>query len=267
MGGREVLRQSISCLFVAGLFSLALSPAALAQRLPPPDTSHGLASDADLDALLAARSWDRLGNALSQPGTNEEAWKRLNWLKTRVESGAGFFVSMIYARDLWAIGSFQKVANPALDLRESAAVISLYTYELIVIDGAKCGDRSAPGNHLAQLFKNRAAALAFLKQQSPELKSKMVDLAIGLEQRTAPLRADDDLICRGGMDQMKAGLDRRSQQQAASTPARQTGNTIAVAPPPDWSPKLVSPDTYRPMQEKARDVMHENLLKFVERAS
>ena len=228
--------------------------------------SHALPSDADLDALLAARSWDRLGNALSQPGTKEEAWKRLNWLKTRVEGGAGFFVSIIYARDLWAIGSLQKVDNPALDLRESAAVISLYTYEIIVIDGAKCEDRSAPSNHLTQLLKSRAAALAFLKQQPPELKSKMVDLAIGLEQKTAPLRTDDDLICRGGMDQMKASLDRRSQQQA-STPAGQTGNTVAVAPPPDWSPKLVSPETYRPMQEKARDAMREYLLKFVEQAS
>jgi hypothetical protein len=106
--------------------------------------------------------------------------------------------------------------------------------------------------------------LAFLKQQPRELKSKMVDLAIGLEQKTAPLRADDDLICRGGMDQMKAGLDRHQQ---APTPDGQIGNTVAVAPPPDWSPKLVSPEIYRPVQEKARDEMRENLLKFVERAS
>jgi hypothetical protein len=262
-----VSRQYVSCLFVVGLFSAVtlLSPAAVAQRLPA-ETSHALPSYADLDALLAARSWNRLGDALSQPGTIEDAWKRLNWLKTRVENGAGFFVSILYARDLWAIGNLQKVDNPALDLRESAAVISLYTYELILIDGSKCEDRSAPGNHLAQLFKSRATALAFLKQQPRELKSKMVDLAIGLEQKTAPLRADDDLICRGGMAQMKAGLDRHLQQQAP-TPDGQIGNTVAVAPPPDWSPKLVSPDIYRPVQEKARDEMRENLLKFVERAS
>jgi hypothetical protein len=260
-----VSRQYVSCLLAVGLFSVAalLSPAAVAQRLPA-ETSHALPSYADLDALLAARSWNRLGDALSQPGTIEDAWKRLNWLKTRVENGAGFFVSILYARDLWAIGNLQKVDNPALDLRESAAVISLYTYELILIDGSKCEDRSAPGNHLAQLFKSRATALAFLKQQPRELKSKMVDLAIGLEQKTAPLRADDDLICRGGMDQMKAGLDRHQQ---APTPDGQIGNTVAVAPPPDWSPKLVSPDIYRPVQEKARDEMRENLLKFVERAS
>lgn len=260
-------RQYVSCLVAVGLFSVAalLSPAAVAQRLPA-ETSHALPSYTDLDALLAARNWNRLGDALSQPGTVEDAWKRLNWLKTRVENGAGFFVAILYARDLWAIGNLQKVDNPALDLRESAAVISLYTYELIVIDGLKCDDRSASGSHLGQLFKSRAAALAFLKQQPPELKSRMVDLAIGLEQKTAPLRTDDDLICRGGLDQMKAGLDRHLQEQVP-TPAGQTSNTVAVAPPPDWSPKLVSPDTYRPAQDRARMGMRENLLKLVEQAS
>jgi hypothetical protein len=245
-----VSRQYVSCLFVVGLFSVIalLSPVAVAQRLPP-ETSHALPPYADLDALLAARSWNRLGEALSQPGTIEDAWKRLNWLKTRVENGAGFFVSILYARDLWAIGNLQKVDNPALDLRESAAVISLYTYELIVIDGSKCEDRSAPRNHLAQLFKSRAAALAFLKQQPRELKSKMVDLAIGLEQKTAPLRADDDLICRGGMAQMKAGLDRHLQEQVPIR-AGQTSNPVAVAPPPDWSPKLVAPDIYPPYRTR-----------------
>ena len=215
---------------------------------------------------MTARSWNRLGDALSQPGSIEDGWKRLNWLKTRVENGAGFFVAILYARDLWAIGNLQKVDNPALDLRESAAVISLYTYELIVIDGVKCQDRSAPRNHLTQLFKSRAAALTFLKQQPPELKSKMVDLAIGLEQKTAPLRTDDDLICRGGMAQMKAGLDRHLQQQAP-TPDGQIGNTVAVAPPPDWSPKFVSPEIYRPMQDKTRVGIRENLLKLVEQSS
>ena len=260
-------RQYVSCLFVVGLFSAVtlLSPAAVAQRLPA-ETSHALPSYADLDALLAARSWNRLGDALSQPGTIEDAWKRLNWLKTRVENGAGFFVSILYARDLWAIGNLQKVDNPALDLRESAAVISLYTYELILIDGSKCEDRTAPENRGMQLFKSQAATFAFLKQLSPELKSKLVDLAIAMEQKTAPQRADDDLLCRDGLEQMKASLD-RYMQQGVPTPAGQIGKTVAVAPPPGWTPKFLSPDAYRPMQDQIRAAMRENLLKLVAQPS
>jgi hypothetical protein len=241
------------------------SPAAVAQQSPP-DTSYSLPSDAYLDALLAARNWKGLGGALSHPGKSEDVWRRMNWLRTRVENGAGFFLSIIYARDLWGVGNLQKINDPARDLRTSAAVISLYTYELIMIDGSKCEDHTAPENRGIQLFRSQAATFAFLKQQSPDLKSKMVDLAIALEQKTAPLRADDELMCRDGLDQMKAGLD-RDLQQGVPTPAGQVGKTVAVAPPPGWTPKFVSPDAYRPMQDKIRAGMRENLLKLVAQPS
>jgi hypothetical protein len=104
-----------------------LFPAAVAQQSPP-DTSYSLPSDADLDALLAARNWKGLGGALSRPGKSEDVWRRMNWLRTRVENGAGLFLSIIYARDLWRAGNPQKIDDPARDLRTSAAVISLYTY-------------------------------------------------------------------------------------------------------------------------------------------
>jgi hypothetical protein len=66
-----VLRQYVSCLFVLGLFVLGLmaallSPAAVAQQSSP-DTSYSLPSDADLDALLAARNWKGLGAARYRP--------------------------------------------------------------------------------------------------------------------------------------------------------------------------------------------------------
>lgn len=260
-----MLRQYVSCLSVLGLVAALLSPAAIAQQTPP-DTSYSLPSDADLDALLAARNWKGLGGALSRPGKSEDAWRRMNWLRTRVENGAGFFLSIIYARDLWGAGSLQKIADPARDLRTSAAVISLYTYELIMIDGSKCEDATAPENRGIQLFRSQAATFAFLKQLSPKLKSKMIDLSIALEQKTAPLRADDDLLCRDGLEQMNASLD-RDLLQGGPTPAGQIGKTVAVAPAPGWTPKFVSPDTYRPMQDHIRAGMRENLLKLVAQPS
>lgn len=255
-------RQRVSCLFVVGLLTMLLSPAAVAQQSPP-DTSYSLPSDADLDALLAARNWKGLGGALSRPGKGEDVWRRMNWLRTRVENGAGFFLSIIYARDLWGVGNLQKTDDPARDLRTSAAVISLYTYELIMIDGSKCEDRTAAENRGMQLFRSQAATFAFLRQQSADLKSKMIDLAVALEQKTAPLRADDDLLCRGGLEQMKAGLD-RDLPQGVPTPA---GKTVAVAPPPGWTPKFLSPDAYRPMQDQMRAAMRENLMKLVAQPS
>jgi hypothetical protein len=39
---------------------------------------------------------------------------------------------------------------------------------------------------------------------------------------------------------------------------------VAVEPPPDWTPKFVSPSVYTPMQDKARSEMRASLLKLIE---
>jgi hypothetical protein len=258
-----MLDRRFLILVVSAIFSASVPflSAAKAQE-PPANTSTPLPSDADLDALLAARNWDALGAALSRPGTNQEIARKLNWLKTRMENGGGLLLPTIYARDLWAIGINLKVNDPNTDMRVSAALISFYAYEITVIDGAKCEDQSAPSNRVSQLLRNRAATLAYLKQQPLDLRMKVVEVAIALERKTAPLRKDDDLICRGGMDEMKASLERGTQQEVPNTTGHY-GKTIAVTPPPDWTPKFVPPSVYRPMQEKARADMRESLLNLV----
>ena len=258
------MRRRLSVLLIPAIFSVVVLfvSTATAQQPSANAPSAELASDADLDALLTARDWNALGAALSRPGTNEEIRRKLNWLKTRMEDGGGFFLPLLYARDLWVIGNSLKVDDPVRDARVTAGLISLYTYELIVIDRLKCEDRSAPSNRATQLFANRAATLAFLKQQPADLKSKIVDIAIALEQKTAPLRKDDDLICRDGLDQMRASLE-QGKQQEVPTPEGHIGKTIAVTPPANWVPKFAPPDVYRPLQDKARAGMRENLLKLI----
>ena len=116
---------------------------------------------------------------------------------------------------------------------------------------------------MSQLFSARAATLVFLKKQPADLKSKIVDLSIALEKKTAPLRRDDDLICRDGMDQMRASLERGTQRKVPNTSGHY-GETVEVAPPPDWAPKFLSPEIYAPIQEKDRAQMREALLKLLE---
>jgi hypothetical protein len=258
-----MLRQRLSVLSALAIFSaFALHISVAAAQEPPANVSAPLPSDVELDALLSARNWNALGAALSRLGPPPEFTRKLNWLKTRMENGGGLLLPTIYARDLWAIGNNLKVTDPNTDMRVSAALISFYAYEITVIDGAKCEDQSAPGNRVSQLLANRAATFAFLKQQTPDLKMKVIDVAIALERKTAPLRKDDDLICRGGLDEMKASLERGQQREVPNTSGH-VGKTIAVVPPPDWTPKFVSPSVYRPMQEKARADMRESLLNLV----
>jgi hypothetical protein len=96
---------------------------------------------------------------------------------------------------------------------------------------------------------------------SETIKAATVNFALALEQKTAPLRTDDDLICRDGLDQIRAGLERGSQQEVPSS-AGHIGKTIAVTPPPDYVPKFRSPDAYRPEQDKSRAGIRENLMKL-----
>ncbi len=104
--------------------------------------------------------------------------------------------------------------------------------------------------------------MAYLKRQSPEWKAKIVDIAIGLENKTASLRRDDDLICRGGMAEYAAALARGTQQQMPSADSRI--RIIDVRAPADWQPKFVAPEVYKPLQEKARRDARADLLKLIE---
>ena len=176
--------------------------------------------------------------------------------------GGGFLIPLVYARDLWMVGDVVKSSDPTKDVRVTAGMLALYVYELIAIDGAKCEDRSAPENRMTQLFAKQTVIFAFLKSQEQSQKLAILDTAIKLEKSTAPRRRDDDLICRGGLDEMMAGLENGTQQQVPTAPG-QIGKTIAVTTPSGWSPKFVQPDVYLPMQDKARGDMRGNLLKLV----
>jgi hypothetical protein len=256
------LRQRLFILLALAIFSVfALCSVATAQA-PSAIARSPLPSDAELDALLSARNWNGLGAALSRSDPTSEFARKLNWLQTRMENGGGFFLALHFARNFWDTGSTLKIDDPAKDPRITAGLYALYTFELIVIDGARCEDRSAPDNRIGQLLTGQSANLAFLKQQKPDLKAKIVDAAIALERKTAPLRKGDDLVCRNGMEEMKASLEKGTKQEVPDTTGHY-GKTIAVTPPPDWTPKFVGPEVYLPMQERARADMRANLLKLV----
>jgi hypothetical protein len=256
-------RQRLAVFLVVAFPALVLLSSITSAQAPGTNAPvPGLPTDGNLDTLLAARNWNGLADALSRPITSDEFARKLNWLRTRMDNGGGFLLALLYTRDLWFAGNSAKINDPAKDPRITAALVLLYAYEIIVIDGAKCEDRSAPENRINQLLSGQAATLGFLRQQQADLKSKMLDIAIALERKTAPLRREDDLICRDGMDQMRAGLERGTQQQMPNAPGV-VGKRIAVTPPADWTPKFVSPDVYRPMQDKARADMRGNLLRLV----
>jgi hypothetical protein len=258
-------------LFLAFLFAAAVQAAltatsaiAGAQAQTPPAPA-ALPSDTELDTLVDARDWNALGAAFDKSLDAESFDRGLTWLHNRSLDGGGLMLSIIYAHDLWMAGGQLKTRDPDKDMRLTAGMMALYTYEQIVIDGAKCEDQTAPGQRLTQILTTtQKAALNFLRQQPKDVKMKVVDLALAVEKKTAPLRKDDDLICRGGMDEMMAGLEQGTQHELP--PDGDVGKKIGVEAPADWTPKFRSPETYRPIQESARANMRAQLLKLVDAA-
>jgi hypothetical protein len=246
---------------LTGLVPAKLSAAP--NQTPAAASSADLPSDQDLDALLLAKKWNDLASALSRAKSPESVARKLDWLQSRLEVGGGSLLGFIYARDLWDIGEAQKVNDPNQDLRLTAGLITLYTYELIAIDGAKCADHSAPSHRVDQLLMNNAPALAYLKAQPQEFKVKVVDAAIAMEKKTAPLRKLDDLLCRSGLEEMQAGLA-AGKTREVPTPPGQVGKTVEVAPPADFAPRLLTPQSYQPDQERARANMKAILLKLIQ---
>ena len=198
--------------------------------------------------------------ALSRPDRDEE--KSLEWMDAKLQSGGWYLISVLYARDLWSIGNKAKVDDPQKDLRLTAGIVTLYTAAIILIDGLKCEDETAPGHRIEQLVFPRAATLSFMKQQPEANKQKAIELAVALEAKTAAARGSDDLVCRDGMAQMRAGLERGTQHAVPTEPGH-VGKSVAVEAPPDWRPTILPEADYIPKQEATRAKLKAMLAEFV----
>jgi hypothetical protein len=216
--------------------------------------------EGDLDSLLAAKDWNKLSTALSRPDRDEK--KSLDWMKAKLLSGGWYLVSVLYARDLWSISTQARVDDPEKDLRLTAGMVALYSAAVILVDGSKCDDQTAPAHRMDQLLQARAATLTFMKQQPPATKQKAIELAVALEAKTAAARGSDDLLCRDGMAQIRAGLERGTQHPVPTAPGA-VGKSVAVEAPPDWRPTILPEQDYVPKQEAARAKLKATLAQFV----
>lgn len=250
--------------FICGFAALLVTGPAPAQEQAQRPSAAALPSDSQLDALHAARDWKALASALYFSDSSAWVTHRIKWLQARVHEGEGSLLDVLYLRDLWNLGNIVKNDDPNDDTRLAAGLIWLYTYEVIAIDGAKCEDRTAPAHRVEQLITLNPdrAVLAYLRAQSPATKAKFVDYAISYERQTAPLRKEDDLLCRDGLDQMKSGIEAGTTHDVP-TPPGGVGKTVAVEAPPGYTPKYLPAATYLPLQGQARASMNTTLLKIL----
>jgi hypothetical protein len=249
---------SIALLLATPVIAPVELAAALAQQ---PPAASALPSNEQLDALVAARNWNELADVLAQ-AEGEDFARKIDWLKAKVDAGGGLPLVLAYAQSLWDVGRSNPTADPDKDLRVTAALMVLYAYTLITVDGAKCEDESAPGHRLDQVLEMDAPILKFLKAKPQKLKDKLIAGVINYERFTAPSRKDDDVLCRGGLHEIMAGLENGTTREDPTTTG-QAGKSYAVEAPPSYAPRFLSPDAYAPLQAKARAALKANLTKLV----
>ena len=125
---------------------IMLCPAAPRAQAPPPVEVAPAqpplpANAAELDGLLAQKNYAALGNVFKTKNPSE-VMLNMNWQKTKMMAGASTFVNFAYIMDLDRLSTALGDVRGA-ELKKTAAMMLLYTYELILIDGAKCKDVSA----------------------------------------------------------------------------------------------------------------------------
>ena len=248
---------------IAVLVLAFLATASAAFADPPPDS---VAFRARLDGLLAAQDWPGIGAATSHPSDDSELFTAIHWLQEKVNAGqGGMFLPMLYAADMWGLGNppfSNGQTDQALEkLRLEAGIMTLYTYELILIDGAMCEDKTAAGHRADQVLMGHAATLRYFRARPPEVKKSAIQIALALEQRTAPLRGPDPELCSWGMEEMMAGMQAGGAHKLPPQPG-QYGQTMGIDAPPGWKPKFLSADVYGPAQAKIRATMPDLLARL-----
>ena len=243
--------------------------------VPPP------ANATALDLLLTNKQYDQLGEALSYRH-GDETFRNMNWEKDKLLQGASAYISFVYVFDLRLAASVAALnaerlaslnasisareAKRAVELEEDAALVLLYVFELVAIDGMKCQDVTAPAHRRDQLFQIYADVWTDIAEMPKDRRTRLIAAAIDIEQRTASLRADDDFLCRNGIEERRAALAKN-----ANTPLTQTqqpsapGKTVEVLVDPDYQPKFLAPEVSLPKQAEIRAAMPKRLPQMIER--
>ena len=209
---------------VAAALALTAGQPALTDEQVSPDHAP-----ARLEALLAERDYVALGRTIRDVSRQADLNSDLDWLRAKMVEGNSAFVSMLYSRLLW-VAAAGLPETQRHQLRQTAVMATLYAQAAITIDGARCGDRSAPQHRSEQLLSWNPEIWPFIAALSAEERQHIVDIAVMGERRTADRRdaiGDVDFLCRAGLEETQYNLTHGSAREVPSAPGV-IGRTIEL---------------------------------------
>jgi hypothetical protein len=188
---------------------------------------------AALDKVLAEQKYNELGAKMLHPGNSAELAAAMDWGRDRMLRGSSVAVPLIQSTLLWSVGS----TRPDLaSLKETSGFVLMYAVLVASADGLKCADVSAQGHGIESIIFQYGARLREVAAFPEDTKNKMIDQAVAVEAKTAPLRKDDSYLCRFGMAEYAAAI-KRQEDEKAGRPIDQKAYQPAFLQRDQWEPK------------------------------
>lgn len=202
-----------------------------------------------LDKLLSEHNYAELANSTRNSSDSSLIVSELDWGKTRMMAGKSVIVPLLYSTKLWVVGS----ANPRYaNLRETAALITIYSLMVIYADGVKCADQTAPGHRIDAVATQYREPLEMLAALPVAQRTTIIEAAARMEAHTAPLRTNDNYLCRFGMQETIDNLKKGQTLKELQPQPGQVGKQFLIQDDLDYEPEYVSREQWEPEQRKSR---------------
>lgn len=235
----------------AALLALCVAaPAGLARAAQEPARTF--------EALLAARDYVALGEALEREYLAGRGAAARAWQERRLREGASAYLGFVYSRELMR-AALNAPARQQPALREKAALVALYTMAVLTIDGPRCADPSAPVRRSEQLFDLAEQAYAWAAALPRARRERLIDRALELEQATAALRDRDDFICLGGAEDLAEAM-----QDPRTRVEEKPGGGLTVVPGSRAPARFNDAEEARQTQALARRTIRADLCRMLE---
>lgn len=222
------------------------------------------ADQVELDAMVSQGRFVDMTRRLTSANNVNDVLLDMNWEQARIFNGGGFIIALSYMRDLWRTGSYLPPPNGD-QLKRSAGAMLLYTFALIRIDGPQCGDPTAPGHRMDQLGQQGQSIFAFIKTLPRADRMRLGTAALKIEAATAPVRTQDEVLCRDGLQQSLANTKAWGDKPAPETPCPpgMFGTCRSIPDDPKFKVQFLSPEQWKPKQAAARDQMPGQLTQLL----
>jgi len=215
------------------------------------------ADAAALDGYVTREDWTPLVKRLSPSPTPGDVARDLNWERSKIVNGGNILFDIAYVNTLWTTA--KSLPAPVVDqIRQTAVAFALYQLALIDLDGPRCKDPTAPAQKLQLAMTNWAVIIRYGQSLPTEQQEVAKQSALKLEWATAPVRANDPVLCRGGLAEMQANLQAGGKpQEVPADPNRPPGTYLpgknySVPHIVDYKPEYLAEALWKPTVDARR---------------